>query len=57
MTVNSRVLAGSAVAVNPVSTHAWPPCETVIPTGSFVVRRLVTADRSAELNESLATRL
>ena len=49
MTVNRLVFAGSAVAVKPVRTQAWLPCETVIPTGRLVLRRLVTADRSAEL--------
>ena len=34
---------GSAVAVNPVSTQAWSPWATVIPTGRFVRRRFVTA--------------
>ncbi len=50
MTVNRLVTAGSAVAVNPVSTQAWLPCATSSPTGRWVRRRLVTADRSAAEN-------
>jgi hypothetical protein len=55
VTVNRVVFAGSAVAVNPVRTHAWLPCDTVIATGRFVFRRFVTAERSAESKLPLAT--
>jgi hypothetical protein len=54
VTVNRDVTAGSAVAVNPVRTQAWLPCETVMPTGRFVFRRFVTADRRAESKLRLA---
>ena len=53
---SSRVVrSGSAVAVKPVRTQAWPPLATVIPTGRFVCRRFVTADLRAAANVRLAT--
>jgi hypothetical protein len=55
VTVNLVVTAGSAVALKPVRTQACVPWATVIPTGRFVRRRLVTADRSAALKLPLAT--
>src|SRR6266576_3579373 len=47
VTVKWLVLAGSAVAVNPVRTQAWSPWATSRPTGRLVLRRLVTAERRA----------
>ena len=45
------------MAVKPVTTQAWLPCDTVIATGRFVLRRFVTADRRAESKLPLAGEL
>ena len=55
MTVKLAVAAGSAVAVKPVSSQAWLPWSTVMPTGRPVRRRLATAERSAASNDELAS--
>ena len=44
VTVKFEVTAGSAVAVKPWRTQAWPPRATSSPTGRRVMRRLFTAD-------------